>query len=77
LLKEQSPVKITSLQAVGETALQRAAEINAALATNDRIEYMLSLLQMESARVAHPKLPPVSLARERIAGGIDDAGSAW
>jgi hypothetical protein len=68
-----SSVKTAVLQAIGETALQRGAEIRAALAANDRVKYSLSLLQMALTQADHPEQPPVSLARERIACGIEDA----
>jgi uncharacterized protein Yka (UPF0111/DUF47 family) len=66
-------MKAAILDAIGETALQRFAAINAALAANDRIKYLLSLLQLAVSRAGHPDEPAASLKRERLAAGIADA----
>jgi hypothetical protein len=60
------------LAAIGETALQPTARLNAALAANDRLKYAFSLLQMALTYAEHPDQPAVTLKRERIACGIDD-----
>jgi hypothetical protein len=65
-------MKTAVLEAIGEIALSRASEVNAALATNDRVKYLLTLLQMALDRADHPEQAPLSLASERIACGIDD-----
>jgi uncharacterized protein Yka (UPF0111/DUF47 family) len=65
-------MKAEVLAAIGETGLGRAASVNAALAANDRVKYLLSLLQVAAAHADQPAAPPASLKRERIACGIDD-----
>jgi len=65
-------MKTQILAAIGETELQPAAAVNAALAANDRVKYAFSLLQMAVAHGKNPEQPTVSLKRERIACGIDD-----
>ena len=66
-------MKTAVLEVIGETALQPLVQVNAALAANDRIKYLLTLLQLALSQADHPEQAPVSLARERIACGIDDA----
>ena len=53
-------MKAQILAAIGETELQPASALNAALAANDRLKYVFSLLQMALAYAEHPgqKLPP-------------------
>jgi uncharacterized protein Yka (UPF0111/DUF47 family) len=65
-------MKTQILAAIGETALQPAASLNAALAANDRIKYAFSLLQMALTYAEHPEQPASTLKAERIACGIDD-----
>ena len=65
-------MKTQILAAIGETGLQPAARLNAALAANDRLKYVFSLLQMALTYAEHPDQPAVTLKRERIACGIDD-----
>src|SRR6202044_2152656 len=65
-------MKTQILSAIGETALQPAASLNAALAANDRIKYAFSLLQMALTYSEHPDQPASTLKAERIACGIDD-----
>ena len=60
------------LAAIGETGLQPAASVNAALAANDRIKYAFSLLQMAIDHASIPKQPAASLRKERVGCGIDD-----
>jgi uncharacterized protein Yka (UPF0111/DUF47 family) len=66
-------VKTAVLEAIGETALSRAAGLNAALAANDRVKYLLTLVQMAAEHARHPGRPAHSLRAERLAAGIDDA----
>ena len=66
-------VKTAVLEAIGEVALQRGAQVNAALAANDRVKYLLTLLQTALSQADHPEQAPVSLTRERVACGIVDA----
>ena len=56
-------MKTQILAAIGETALQPAAHLNAALAANDRLKYAFSLLQMALA----------SCRASRSAGGHPEA----
>lgn len=65
-------MKTQILDAIGETKLQPAACLNAALAANDRVKYYFSLLQMASAHAEHPDQPAATLKRDRLACGIDD-----
>jgi uncharacterized protein Yka (UPF0111/DUF47 family) len=65
-------MKTQILAAIGEKGLQPAASVNAALAANDRIKYVFSLLQLALAHAEHPEQPASTLKRERIACGIDD-----
>jgi uncharacterized protein Yka (UPF0111/DUF47 family) len=65
-------MKTQILAVLGENDLQPAARLNAALAANDRVKYLFSLLQMASAHAVHPDQPAPRLKRERIACGIDD-----
>ena len=66
-------MKTEVLTAIGADGLRRPAAVNAALAANDRVKYAFSLLQMAAAHADQPQLPPVSLQRERLAAGMDDA----
>ena len=66
-------MKTQILAAIGETGLQPAAALNAALAANDRVKYFFSILQMASEHAAHPKRTISDLKGERLACGIDDA----
>lgn len=65
-------MKAEVLAAIGETGLSRSAAVNAALSANDRVKYLLTLLQMAAAHADQPEQPPASLKRERIACGIDE-----
>ena len=67
-------MKTAILDAIGETALRRASLVNAALAANDRVKYLFSLLQMAVAHVESPDTPAATLKRERLAAGVDDIG---
>lgn len=66
-------MKAQILTALGESALGRAAQVNAALAANDRIKYYLSLLQMSIARADRPEQPASDLRSERLACGVLDS----
>jgi uncharacterized protein Yka (UPF0111/DUF47 family) len=65
-------MKSQILEVIGETDLNRSAQIHSALAANDRIKYYLSLLQLALLRADHPERPPESLQHERIASGLDN-----
>lgn len=65
-------MKSQILAAIGETELQPAAALNAAIAANDRLKYAFSLLQMAVGYAEHPDQQAMTLKRERVACGIDD-----
>lgn len=65
-------MKAQILEAIGETSFQRSAQVNAALAANDRLKYCFSLLQIAMAHADHPDQPVNNLRHERLACGIDD-----
>jgi uncharacterized protein Yka (UPF0111/DUF47 family) len=65
-------MKAQILAAIGETELQPASALNAALAANDRLKYVFSLLQMALSYAEHPEQEAATLKRERLACGIDD-----
>ena len=65
-------MKTQILTAIGETGLQPEVRLNSALAANDRLKYVFSLLQMALTYAEHPDQPATTLKRERIACGIDD-----
>ncbi len=67
-------MKSEILAVIGETGLERPAQLNAALAANDRLKYCFSLLQMAMAHADHPDQPTATLRQERMACGIDDSG---
>lgn len=67
-------MKTQVLEAIGERDLQPAAELNAALAANDRLKYYFSLLQTALNHADRPEPRAATLRGERIACGIDDAG---
>lgn len=66
-------MKIKVLEAIGETDLQQAAAVNAALAANDRIKYYFSLLQMAQSHAERPDQSVEDLRRERLVSGVQDA----
>ena len=65
-------MKSQILAAIGESELQPAAALNAALAANDRVKYFFSLLQMALDHAEHPEHSAATLKRERNACGVDD-----
>ncbi len=65
-------MKTQILAAIGESGLQPEVRLNAALAANDRLKYVFSLLQIALTYAEHPDQPAATLKRERIACGIDD-----
>lgn len=64
-------MKAQILAALGEAELGLAAQVNAALAANDRAKYYFALLQMAMARADHPDEPATILRQERLACGIE------
>jgi uncharacterized protein Yka (UPF0111/DUF47 family) len=65
-------MKTQILAAIGENVLQPAAQMNEALAANDRIKYRFSLLQVALSYAEHPDGSAGTLKKERLACGIDD-----
>ncbi|MBN8872183.1 MAG: hypothetical protein J0H67_05055 [Rhodospirillales bacterium] len=65
-------MKSDVLAAIGEAGLQQPAAVNAALAANDRIKYVFTLLQMAASHADQPEQPAPLLRRERLACGIQD-----
>jgi uncharacterized protein Yka (UPF0111/DUF47 family) len=66
-------MKSRILEAIGVPELRLTATLDDALAANDRVKYYFSLLQMAVTRANEPTLEPMSLKRERLACGVDDA----
>ncbi len=64
--------KIHIVDALGERALLRPTQVNAALAANDRAKYFFTLLQTARLHADRPSLPPPDLRAERIASGVAD-----
>ena len=65
-------MKTQILAVIGEKGLQPAAALNAALAANDRVKFLFSLLQFALAHAEAAGPARSTLRRERIACGIDD-----
>lgn len=65
-------IKADVIEALGEAALARPAQLNAALCANDRLKYYFSLLQMARSRADRPDQPAASLKRERLTSGVAD-----
>ena len=68
----ETPVKTDILAALSETSLLPRAALNAALAANDRVKYLFSLLQMGMDHAANPEQEGQSLKKERLFCGIDE-----
>jgi uncharacterized protein Yka (UPF0111/DUF47 family) len=62
--------KIRIIDALGERALLLPALVNAALSANDRVKYLLTLLQTARQAAEHPGIAPSRLKSERIAAGV-------
>ena len=60
------------ISALGESRLLLPALINAALAANDQVKYLFTLLQLARDRADHPHAATSNLMQERIACGLDD-----
>jgi uncharacterized protein Yka (UPF0111/DUF47 family) len=65
-------MKSEILAVIGEKGLQPTVALNAALAANDRVKFLFSLMQFALAHAESPEQPAPTLRRERIACGIDD-----
>lgn len=74
LIAGEDYMKAQILEAIGETGFERPAQLNAALAANDRLKYYFSLLQMALAHADHPEQPADTLQHERLSCGINDPG---
>lgn len=66
-------MKTEVLHALGEAGSLSPAQLNAALAANDRVKFYFSLLQMALSQAVRPEQPAPSLRRERIACGLNDS----
>ncbi|MGZ8202275.1 MAG: DUF47 family protein [Burkholderiales bacterium] len=60
------------ISALGESKLLLPALLNAALAANDQVKYLFTLLQLARDRADHPHTVLPNLLQERIACGLDD-----
>jgi uncharacterized protein Yka (UPF0111/DUF47 family) len=64
--------KLSIIGALGESALLLPARVNAALAANDRVKFLLTLLQTARQQVDHPARQVQNLHAERLASGVED-----
>ena len=62
--------KTRIIDALGERALLLPALVNAALAANDRVKYLFTLLQTARQAAEHPGMAPSRLKSERLAAGV-------
>lgn len=60
------------INALGESKLLLPALLNAALAANDQVKYLFTLLQFARDRAERPQAGTSNLMQERIACGLDD-----
>lgn len=60
------------VSALGESKLALPGLVNAALAANDRVKYLFTLLQTAKNRADHPQAQVSALRRERLACGLDE-----
>src|SRR5919106_328343 len=60
------------ISVLGESKLLLPALLNAALAANDQVKYLFTLLQFARDRAEHPHAATSNLLQERIACGLDD-----
>ncbi|MBO0860903.1 MAG: DUF47 family protein [Chloracidobacterium sp.] len=66
-------LKTKIIEALGETNLILPTLVNRALAANDRVKYLFTLLQMAKSRADFPDAEFTDLSRERLACGVEDA----
>ena len=66
------PAKAEVLEQLGEAALILPDLISRSLASNDRIKYLLALLQTAREHAEHPERAVPSLQTEREASGVDE-----
>ncbi|HUD50223.1 MAG TPA: hypothetical protein VMR03_01815, partial [Parvibaculum sp.] len=67
------PVKSLMMDELGERALLLPDLLAQALAANDRVKFLLTLLQTAEHRADRPDLPASDLSAERRAAGVSDA----
>jgi uncharacterized protein Yka (UPF0111/DUF47 family) len=60
------------VSALGESKLALPGLVNAALAANDRVKYLFTLLQTAKNHADHPQLQATSLRQERLGCGLDE-----
>ena len=65
--------KIEILDELGETSLLLPEQVNRALGANDRIKYVMTLLQAAASQVDAPAATPPDLSIERIAAGVTES----
>lgn len=61
------------IEQLGEDALLLPDALNAGLAANDRLKFLLTLLQAAKGHAQHPERPCSTLRLEREASGVGDA----
>ncbi|MBO0726490.1 MAG: hypothetical protein J2P52_12875, partial [Blastocatellia bacterium] len=66
-------LKTKIIEALGETNLILPTLVNRALAANDRVKYLFTLLQMAKSRADFPDAEFTDLSQERLASGLEDA----
>jgi uncharacterized protein Yka (UPF0111/DUF47 family) len=64
--------KNTIIGVLGEHKLLLPALLNAALAANDQVKYLFTLLQFARSRADHPHAGFSNMQQERVACGLDD-----
>jgi len=68
------PAKAAIVAELGERELLTPAQVNEALAANDRAKYLMTLLQAARAHADTPNQLAGNRERERLAAGVDEAG---
>ena len=75
--------KSDAVAALGQMKLLAPARIKTALAANDRLKFVLTVIQAAASHAADSSTAPMDLHRDYVAARIDDpwllevAGSAW
>jgi uncharacterized protein Yka (UPF0111/DUF47 family) len=69
-------LKHDAVASLGELALVQPTRLREALRANDRLKLALTVLQAAAAQAAAPERPPVDLAHEIAAAGVDDRDEA-
>ena len=68
------PVKSNMMDELGEQALLLPKMLGEALAANDRVKFLLTLLQTAESVADHPDHAAPDLSAERRAAGVEEAG---